>query len=207
MKHARAVWFLISLIALCATLLQSYNQGNAGQESKKKAESKKKRKITYRRTGDDQPITIAGGSLYLGSSKGRFDSDGADVLKHSEWRRYVTNIEITDKDGKTIKPAYDPAKCLKLTYCKYKDRGCDGANTETITLSTDMYRQNLKLTSDKHGIGHPLPLGSQLQEHPRRKWTLWKIAYEGYAPSECGSDGDCSLYIHYCDIPNGCPPH
>jgi len=182
-------------------------------------------KILQDKSGDDEPIIMSGGSMYIGNHPGgilanyQINADhGAHRLVHSDQSLYVKRVDVTDtNDNTTFYPASgqltaaDTVK-IDLTYCKLVPSGgnldCDQTSTETVTFQTVTGSQGLVITStaaDMDRSTHLLPnLWAHRRRHRKIKNITTTIGTGQPDTKSCLPDGECSIVIHYCTLSTDC---
>jgi hypothetical protein len=158
------------------------------------------------RSGDDDPIVVAGGSLEIGSRYG-FDPDpGSHNNANHSYKSSVLN-HITVLYNAAGVPAYDDFSVTGQVQVDiaYKCKGtCAGTPDDTVTFHTDANGKNLTISS-KYPIGPTNP-GTKQLTHPKADWTVNQITVTGHPSYPCYS-GKCQVVLRYvCGsiVPGAC---
>ena len=200
MKLQRFRWILVIGIAVAAISFTGCKKETA-EGGAKPAEGGPKTKAGG---GDDEPVVVAGGSTYIGTPSGhRFDPDSTGRLVHSDPNRYVTSVEVIDKDDNPLTPVptfNNQPVTIDITYCRIgTGHACVSGTSETVTLKTVTLGQGLTISSDRTKMARsPKMIPPNLLTHPRRKKTMRDVSLNGTKVADCYDDGECSITIHYC---------
>lgn len=167
----------------------------------------KQRGGSHTESGDDQPVVMAGGSMYFSTTgDGEFDNTSTDAVTHSASSRYITKVTITDPDDKDTIQSFSGVQ-VKITMVYDKNKG-SGSDMEKITLATDGNGQGMTLTSDKKGFGSMFKkFGPNLGMYQRKHKSLSRICINDDtcntgSGTDCGNYGECVMTIKYCTTKN-----
>jgi hypothetical protein len=156
-----------------------------------------------RQSGDDSPILIAGGSLYLGTDLvHQLKSMNDEYLLLAEPKgdptqvAKVTSLEVTDSDDNVKSYPASGATRIELTYGSafYSDK---------VTLEFDPRAYTIKISDldgdKKHPLAHSPAILPNLRMHPRRGGGIKQLSVypDGMKeePVKCDK-GDCSVIVH-----------
>lgn len=156
--------------------------------------------------GDDAPIVMAGGSLFVGTYEGfEFQPDQAlpSQLNYSaNMQVFGVDVWYLDNNGNLQLDHTDVASgsrgTVTLSYCK--NANCNGINVDTITLNWNANKQ-IWIVSSLNLLGKGSSLLPNLRVHPRKKWLLRNVAVAGGVSAlnrDCGGDSECNVIVHNC---------
>jgi hypothetical protein len=162
--------------------------------------------------GSDSPIVMAGGSLYLSttppndleSSAGMslyFGNVATGAIKN----RYISSLEITDKDGKVTPFAQVNSPTLLTAVVDYKGGLLDGSDYVTISYMPTNGCGVITITNEKNNIGTAIKLLPNLRLHHKRKFSISGFSVNGSDTNTNCASGDCSLTIHTLTSSSTCP--
>ncbi len=181
----------------------------------KKPEQKNRQRVGAQSSGDDQPVTISGGSLLLGSDPSAdwdYDGAGKKLVYSSSPGLTAELVEIVSADSADTDTAMSltriPQTALEITILF----GPGPSKGHKIKLSTDASGGNLALSMTAVVGGaaldpsHFMRILPSLRRHPKKNWQIQTVTFSGVyikggtvlpiipAPSA----GDFSLVMHYC---------
>ncbi|MBZ5624378.1 MAG: hypothetical protein LAQ69_37630 [Acidobacteriia bacterium] len=158
--------------------------------------------------GDDAPIVMAGGSMYIGTIGPKFKQDphATNEAIHEDNTRYVASVDILGAQGSLLTlqklkfndgtPPIVPVK-IDMTYC---DSGCSLSVDDSVTImftpaSPHGGELRLKNTDSGHAIGSDV--NSNVWEHKPSSRKLASIMVTGQAQPFTCPEGKCLIVIHY----------
>lgn len=155
---------------------------------------------------DDEPILMAGGSMYISTPRGPDDFyPSGDDLQHQNTSRYVRKVEVRDADDGVHSYPFNGNNQAKIDveFCK----NC-ASDKETVTFRTSAQNnQGLTIHSDSSKMADSIQLLPHLWVHRHHQKQIQSITVSGSTtPSmkiPC-TDGDCVLTIHYCSMNADC---
>ena len=181
---------------------------------------------------DDEPIIMAGGSLYIGTGDtATFNpakTDDGFLYYHEGYR--VFRIDVTDMGDERkehpVNQAYSHGEIV-VAYCK--NRNCNSKNqADTVTMTfdnraTDPVIKIGNTLEDQQGKRTPISKAPRmlptLRTHWRKDkdWTIYSVMvtetndndgskYE-HTTDKCGPYSECEVVVHTCLTTNPCEPN
>jgi hypothetical protein len=163
---------------------------------------------------DDQPIIMAGGSLYIGTGEtAKFKAVG-DTLDYTEGYK-VFRVDVVDmsENGETWPVGAAGSGQIDIEYCRLDNTtGQCSSQTDKVTM-TFYNNVSPQVISIKNSLtGKPISKARRmmptLRTHPRKRWTMFKVRVKvegtvdkGY---ECGPDSECEVVVHTCTSGTNC---
>jgi hypothetical protein len=159
---------------------------------------------------DDEPILMAGGSMYISTPVGPDDfAPSGDDLQHQNTTRYVTKVEVRDANDVVYSYPFNGNNQAKIDveFCK----NC-ASDKETVTFVTGAQNnQGLIVHSDGSKMAHSIHLLPHLWVHRHHQKQIQSITVSGSTTTSPAkitcTDGDCLLTIHYCPMNANCSPN
>ena len=152
--------------------------------------------------GDDAPILIAGGSLFLGTHsefqlKASLTGNAlqfADLKGVQVFDRYVNSIDSIDATGGVASYPASGAARVEINY----------TGNDTITLEYDPATHYITITNTdtNHYISKTHRVLTNLRARKGGKIQNIDLFPDGSTPHrvDCGADGECSVTVHTCGL-------
>ena len=171
------------------------------------------------RSGDDDPIVVAGGSLRIGARKG-FEQNAKSTRQadHKHKKRVLEHIQVLYNPGPMGGPAladlvFGKAVTVVIDYCNPNNVDCLTSPDDVVTFATDASGQNLNVISST-GLGPGAEIDGNGQiTHLPANFLIKQFVITGVTatdtPSLCErsictfpcSDGKCSATLFYhCNL-------
>lgn len=153
-------------------------------------------------SGEDAPIVMAGGSLYIGTSDTlTFNANGTQLNYSSPMQVFQVDVfyylnDAEQKDTRNV--AAGTAGNVELAYCK--NGNCSSAqNKDTVTISWDA-NKNISIQNTANTIQNSSRILPNLRFHSRHKWSLVSVSVNGGTAISCGAGGEseCTVLVHTC---------
>lgn len=165
--------------------------------------------------GEDAPILMAGGSLYIGSHEYHhfkpvsntlvlYDATNTQVTD-----RYVDRVDVTDPTD--VVTSYPPSTTstpqnvtVNINYCNNDNTKCDSVTLAyAYTNGTGAFTISdvLSVDASKHPITRAHWALTNLLMHPRKNWQITGITVttDSAVQTSCAT-GECSVVVHTCKI-------
>ena len=157
--------------------------------------------------GDDQPIIIAGGSMYFVAPVGYQFMPDADpktllfgVLNSSSAStdRWVSSVDVIEPDNTLTKTPLSSGQDLNIVIEYDQKKGGGGNEKEEVTI-TAPNRHNLTITSSlPDNIRKAKAHSPRFWSHFDKDKSISKISVNGVITKDCKAYGECAVVIHYC---------
>jgi hypothetical protein len=159
--------------------------------------------------GDDAPIVMAGGSLYIGTSGTlTFAPDQNHTKLNCSSQMQVFKVDVFNYVNGVETPnptnvAAATAGKVDFAYCN--NGKCDNAqHTDTVTINWDA-NKNIWISDTAGTIQNSSLILPNLRFHSHHKWSLLNVSVNGGNPIDCGknAESECTVIIHTCQGGNG----
>ena len=204
-----ALFGAVISVAALAVAFVAYNKiGELKTEAEKlkseadKQSAARKKRLNILGSGDDQPITVSGGSLLLGNDPtADWETTPTQLVynSYSNQKLRAGLLEVISADGPKKEQYIKRTRVPNTPLVIMIDVGLQPKKGHYVTIATDDQGDNLALTMIDAETNVALSPGNfmriipSLRRHPKKKWEIQAVVIKGTTPDGTGTATDISL--------------